>query len=124
MLRTLWLFPKMGNPHTTAKQPKKCLVLLCISTGDLSRCLDSQLMRHSVLDTIGIHALCLTLSYLYSSYCMKNTLGMNQISDLKDLYPSIFVFETFDTGRFFPSIKKIVVPLEMGHMAKQGSQDG
>lgn len=90
---------------------------------DLSSCLDSQLVRHSVLDTIGIDALCLTLSYLYSNYCMRNTLGMNQISDLKDFYHSIFVFETFDTGRFFfPSI--IMVPLEMGHMAKQSSQGG
>lgn len=34
---------------------------------------------------------------------------MNQISDLKDFYPSVFVFETLDTGRFFPSI--FVVPL-------------
>lgn len=67
---------------------------------DLSRCLDSQLVRHSVLDTIGIDALCLTLSYLYSNYCMKNTSGMNQISDLKGFYPSVFVFGTFDTGRF------------------------
>lgn len=116
------VFPKTGNPHTTEQQPRKYSVLLYISIGDLSRCLDSQLVRHSVCDTIGIHALCLTLSYLYSNYCMKNTLGMNQISDLKDLYPSIFVFETFDTGRFFPSI--IVVPLEMGHMAKPSSQDG
>lgn len=27
---------------------------------------------------------------------------MNQTGDLKGFYPSIFVFETFDTGRFFP----------------------
>lgn len=35
---------------------------------------------------------------------MKNILGVNQISDLKDFYPSIFVFETFGMGGFFPDI--------------------
>jgi len=90
-------------PCTTEEQPKKYVILLYISIVDLSRCVSAGIWYCSPWHWQNICPVSVTLSYLYSNYCMKNILGVNRISNLKDFYPSIFGFETFGTGRFFPA---------------------
>lgn len=84
-------------------QLNKYLVLLYISIVYLSRFVSMGIQYCSTWHCCNRCPVSMTLSYLYSNYCMKNTLGVNQINDLEDFYPSIFVFETFGTGRFFPA---------------------